>query len=164
MGLRVLLVDDHEVVRLGLATLLEDVPGVAPVGEAGSGAEAMKAAIAVLEPALEATGGKSSGIGTAVAECRAGGLVALVEEAGAGVFLDPHTGEILAMASTPAFNPNVFADGLSHDDWESLTSDARRPLHDRVIASYYAPGSTFKVVMAVAGLSIATARFRRAMG
>jgi penicillin-binding protein 2 len=81
---------------------------------------------------------------------------ALGEEAGAGVFLDPHTGEILAMASTPAFNPNVFADGLSHDDWESLTSDARRPLHDRVIASYYAPGSTFKVVMAVAGLETGT--------
>jgi penicillin-binding protein 2 len=81
---------------------------------------------------------------------------ALGEEAGGAVFMDPRTGEVLAMASTPSFNPNLFADGLSHDDWENLTSDLRRPLHDRVIASYYAPGSTFKVVMAVAGLETGT--------
>jgi penicillin-binding protein 2 len=79
-------------------------------------------------------------------------IAALGDEAGAGVFLDPYTGEILAMASTPTFDPNMFADGLSHEEWQSISGDPRRPLHDRVIASYYAPGSTFKVIMAVAGL------------
>lgn len=74
------------------------------------------------------------------------------EEAGAGVFMDPWTGEILALASTPAFDPNQFADGISVAMWKSIIEDPRRPLHDRAIASYYAPGSTFKVLMAVAGM------------
>jgi len=77
-------------------------------------------------------------------------------EAGAGVFLDPWTGDILAMVSTPSFDPNLFADGLSHDEWQAISGDPRRPLHDRAIASFYAPGSTFKVVMAVAGLETGT--------
>jgi penicillin-binding protein 2 len=81
---------------------------------------------------------------------------ALGEEAGAGVFMDPWTGEILAIASAPAFDPNVFADGLSHDEWRAIIEDPRRPLHDRAIASFYAPGSTFKIVMAVAGLETGT--------
>lgn len=76
----------------------------------------------------------------------------LGDEAGAGIFLDPWTGEILAMASTPAYDPNLFADGFSHETWREISEDPRRPLHDRVTASFYAPGSTFKVVMAVAGL------------
>jgi penicillin-binding protein 2 len=77
---------------------------------------------------------------------------ALADEAGAGIFMDPRTGEVLALVSTPAFDPNSFADGLTADAWKSITEDPRRPLHDRAIASYYAPGSVFKVVMAVAGL------------
>jgi len=81
---------------------------------------------------------------------------ALVEglgvETGAGVFLDPWTGEVLAIASTPHFDPNRFADGFDRASWEKLQTDPRRPLHDRSIASFYAPGSTFKVVMAAAGL------------
>jgi penicillin-binding protein 2 len=79
-------------------------------------------------------------------------LAALGDETGAGVFLDPHTGEVLAMVSTPVFDPNLFADGISHDAWEALSSDPERRLHDRAIASFYAPGSTFKVLMAIAGL------------
>jgi len=83
-------------------------------------------------------------------------LDALGEEAGAGVFMDPNSGEVLALASTPTFDPNLFADGFSHAAWRGITEDPRRPLHDRVIASFYAPGSTFKVVMAVAGLESGT--------
>ena len=83
---------------------------------------------------------------------------ALGAEAGAGVFLDPRTGEILALASTPAFDPNRFADGLTREAWQALNADEGRPLHDRAIASYYAPGSTFKVVMAIAGLETGTIR------
>jgi penicillin-binding protein 2 len=77
---------------------------------------------------------------------------ALADEAGAGIFMDPRTGEVLALVSTPAFDPNLFADGMTADAWKSITEDPRRPLHDRAIASYYAPGSVFKIVMAVAGL------------
>jgi penicillin-binding protein 2 len=81
---------------------------------------------------------------------------ALGDETGAGVFMDPWTGEILALVSTPAFDPNLFADGISHEAWRAITEDPRRPLHDRAIASFYAPGSTFKVVMAVAALETGT--------
>jgi penicillin-binding protein 2 len=80
----------------------------------------------------------------------------LGEETGAGIFLDPWTGEVLALVSTPTFDPNRFANGLTPVDWQSITEDPRRPLHDRVIASYYAPGSVFKVLMAIAGLETAT--------
>ena len=76
----------------------------------------------------------------------------LGDETGAGIFLDPWTGEVLALVSTPAFDPNRFANGLTAEDWKGITEDPRRPMHDRVIASYYAPGSVFKVLMAIAGL------------
>jgi penicillin-binding protein 2 len=83
-------------------------------------------------------------------------MEAMKGETGAGVFMNPTTGEVLAIASSPAFDPNRFADGISHEDWGSITEDSSRPLHDRAIASFYAPGSTFKVVMAVAGLETGT--------
>lgn len=74
------------------------------------------------------------------------------DEAGGGIFLDVRSGGVLALVSTPSFDPNLFADGFTPATWKSLIEDPRRPLHDRVIGSFYAPGSTFKVVMAVAGL------------
>lgn len=74
------------------------------------------------------------------------------EETGAGVFLDARTGEVLALASLPAYDPNVFAGSLTPALWQGMVQDPKRPLQDRVISSFYAPGSTFKVVMAVAGL------------
>jgi len=83
-------------------------------------------------------------------------LEGLGDEAGAGVFIDTRSGDVLAMVSTPSFDPNLFADGISHEMWQAITEDPRRPLHDRAIASFYAPGSTFKVVMAVAGLETGT--------
>jgi len=81
---------------------------------------------------------------------------ALGDETGAGVFMDPRTGEVLAMVSTPAFDPNLFVNGMTTEAWKSITEDPRRPLHDRAIASYYAPGSAFKIVMAIAGLESGT--------
>ena len=76
----------------------------------------------------------------------------LAGEVGAGVFLDPWTGEVLALGSTPTFDPSLFADGMSPEDWKHIVEDRNRPLLNRAIASSYAPGSTFKIVMAVAGL------------
>lgn len=75
------------------------------------------------------------------------------DEAGAAVFMDPNNGEILALLSQPGFDPNLFADGISVADWEQITGDPRRPMHDRAIAAQYAPGSIFKVMMATAGLA-----------
>lgn len=81
---------------------------------------------------------------------------ALGDEAGAGVFMDARTGEILALASTPTYDPNMFAGGITPENWTQISEDPRRPLHDRAIQSFYAPGSTFKVVMAIAGLETGT--------
>ena len=74
------------------------------------------------------------------------------EEAGAGVFLDPRNGEILAMASMPAFDPNLFASRFSPEEWKAIGSDPLHPLQNRVIASTYSPGSTFKLLIAMAAL------------
>jgi len=71
---------------------------------------------------------------------------------GAGVVLDPATGEILAMTSTPAYDPNEFTMGIDADLWSQLISDPATPLLNRTVQGTYAPGSTFKIVMAIAGL------------
>ncbi len=77
---------------------------------------------------------------------------ALGDEVGAGVFMNPANGEILALASTPAYDPNMFTGPVVASTWQGLLKDPRRPLHDRAIASFYAPGSTFKILMSVVGL------------
>ena len=76
----------------------------------------------------------------------------LGEESAAAVVLDVHNGEILAMASNPAYDPNLFAKGISTADWKRLTGDPRKPLTDKCSAGQYAPGSTFKMVVALAAL------------
>jgi penicillin-binding protein 2 len=77
---------------------------------------------------------------------------ALKGKEGTVVALDVHNGAILAMVSTPAFDPNLFARGIKSEEWRSLTKDRLRPLNNRAIQGQYPPGSTFKVVMAIAGL------------
>jgi penicillin-binding protein 2 len=77
---------------------------------------------------------------------------ALQGKEGTIVVIDVHSGAILAMASTPAFDPNVFARGIKGDEWRALIKDRLRPLSNRAIQGQYPPGSTFKVVMAIAGL------------
>ncbi|RMF85561.1 MAG: penicillin-binding protein 2 [Nitrospinota bacterium] len=74
------------------------------------------------------------------------------EYAGAVVVLDPQSGEVLALVSRPAFDPNLFAKGISRRDWMRLLLDPRHPLQNRAIAGQYPPGSVFKIVMAAAGL------------
>ena len=71
---------------------------------------------------------------------------------GAVVALNPQNGEILAMASRPSFDPNKFAVRIKGKDWKELTSDPGKPLVDRVIQAQWAPGSTFKPIVAIAGL------------
>ncbi len=76
----------------------------------------------------------------------------LVDREGAIVALDVHTGDVLAMASRPVFDPNVFARGITMAEWQSLMTDPLRPLSNRAIQGQYPPGSTFKVVIAAAAL------------
>jgi penicillin-binding protein 2 len=70
---------------------------------------------------------------------------------GALVAMDPHTGEILAMASRPVFDPNNFAIRIGRADWEKLLTDPNKPLLNKAIQAQLAPGSTFKIIMATAG-------------
>src|SRR5450432_344611 len=70
---------------------------------------------------------------------------------GAIVAMDPHTGEILAMVSRPAFDPNDFAVKVSHAQWAALVNDPDKPLLNKAIQAQLAPGSTFKIIMATAG-------------
>ena len=77
---------------------------------------------------------------------------ALKDKEGTIVVLDVNTGAILAMVSTPAFDPNIFARGIKAEEWRGLIKDRLRPLSNRATQGQYPPGSTFKVVMAIAGL------------
>ncbi len=76
---------------------------------------------------------------------------ALAGKNGAVVAMDPHTGEILAMVSGPTFDPNDFAVRVSRDQWEKLKNDPDKPLLNKAIQAQLAPGSTFKIIMSVAG-------------
>ena len=77
---------------------------------------------------------------------------ALGEKNGAIVAMDPRNGEILAMVSRPTFNPNDFAVRVSRDQWSKLVNDDDHPLLNKAIQAQLAPGSTFKIIMATAGL------------
>ncbi len=77
---------------------------------------------------------------------------ALGEQTGAVVALDPETGGVLAMVSKPGYNPNLFVDGISHDNYNRLLNDFRNPLFNRALQGQYPPGSTIKPIMAIAGL------------
>lgn len=80
----------------------------------------------------------------------------LGEEAGAIVALDPKTGEVLALASRPAFDPNVLSRELTAKQWEVVVQHEGRPLTNRVTQGQYPPGSVFKIAMAAAALETKT--------
>jgi penicillin-binding protein 2 len=80
----------------------------------------------------------------------------LGEEQGAIVALDPNNGDILAMASRPAFDPNVLSRELTAKQWVEIVQDEGRPLNNRASQGQYPPGSTFKIPMAVAALETKT--------
>lgn len=73
-------------------------------------------------------------------------------ESGAAVVLDVHTGEILAFVSVPSFDPNLFVDGISIPNWQKLINDEKTPMTDKAVSGQYSPGSTFKIVVALAAL------------
>jgi penicillin-binding protein 2 len=77
---------------------------------------------------------------------------ALEGKVGAIVAMDPHTGEILALASRPTFDPNQFSVRLTKSYWNEILSNPDHPLLNKAIQAQLAPGSTFKIIMSVAGL------------
>jgi len=79
---------------------------------------------------------------------------------GAVVAVEPATGKVLALVSSPAFDPNWFVDGLDPDRWKSLLHDPLRPLQNKAVAGEYPPGSVYKIVTAMVALEegVATAR------
>lgn len=81
---------------------------------------------------------------------------------GAAVILDPRNGEVLALVSQPAYDPNDFATGISRATWNELLTDKLKPLQNRALQGIYSPGSTFKIAVATAGLEegVITPEFR----
>jgi penicillin-binding protein 2 len=77
---------------------------------------------------------------------------ALKNRAGAVVALRPSTGEVLALASAPPFDPTTFSRRLSTQEWNALQNDPSKPMQNRVIQGQYPPGSTYKIVTALAAL------------
>ncbi len=77
---------------------------------------------------------------------------ALGERQGALVAIDPRTGEVLAMVSRPTFDPNEFAIRIHHKQWDALITNPEHPLMNKAIQAQLAPGSTFKLLEAIAGL------------
>lgn len=71
---------------------------------------------------------------------------------GSVVVMKAQTGEIIAMTSSPSFDPNKFAAGISPQNWNALVADEWHPLQNRSIHGQYPPGSTYKIVTALAGL------------
>jgi penicillin-binding protein 2 len=83
------------------------------------------------------------------------------EQSAAGVVLNVDDGEVLAMASVPSFDPTLFNLGLSEQQWRGLVYDPLSPLTNKAIAGLYAPGSTFKMIVALAALEAGIAADNR---
>lgn len=82
--------------------------------------------------------------------------IALGDRQGAVVALDPHTGEVLAMVSHPAFDPNDFAHGIDAVSWRDLMGNPEKPLMNKATQAQLAPGSVFKIVTSTAALETGT--------
>ena len=76
----------------------------------------------------------------------------LADKVGTVVAMEPSTGQVLAMAGSPAFDPNAFVEGMTYQSWDELISNRFRPMENKAIQGQYPPGSTYKIVAAIAGL------------
>ena len=74
------------------------------------------------------------------------------QKSAAAVIMDTETGDVLVLASVPGFDPNAFVTGLSSREWARLSGDPLSPLSDKAIAGQFSPGSTFKMIVALAAL------------
>jgi penicillin-binding protein 2 len=99
----------------------------------------------------EGTQGKDVGL-TLDAGLQQAVLDRLGDESASAVVLDCRNGEVMAMASNPSFDPSLFNSGVSQAQWVEWTSNRRAPLINKATSGVYAPGSTFKMAVALAGL------------
>ncbi|MEQ1709343.1 MAG: penicillin-binding protein 2 [Terricaulis sp.] len=72
------------------------------------------------------------------------------DQAGAAVMMDIFTGDLLVMASTPSFDPNLFVNGIGRDAFRTLNEDEKKPLFNKAVSGAYPPGSTFKTLVGIA--------------
>ncbi len=86
------------------------------------------------------------------ADLQASVLGHLAEESASAVVMDARNGEVLAMVTNPSFDPGLFNSGISQAQWEEWTSNRRAPLINKAASGLYAPGSTYKMVVALSGL------------
>ncbi len=87
----------------------------------------------------------------------------LKDQAGSICAMDIYTGEIIAMASSPTYDPNKFTHGIGHKDWKLIRDDPLKPLVNKSIAGLYSPGSTLKPLVALAALEFGTIDPERAI-
>ena len=87
----------------------------------------------------------------------------LLNRAGSICAMDIYTGEVIAMASSPTYDPNKFTHGISHKDWSEIRDDPLKPLVNKSIAGLYSPGSTLKPLVALAALEYGTIDPERAI-
>jgi penicillin-binding protein 2 len=88
-----------------------------------------------------------------------GNLIA--NEVASVVVIDVETGELLASVSSPSFDPNLFVEGISNTNWRKLNDDIRKPLSNKVVSALYPPGSTFKLMVAIAALEAGVSKNQR---
>ncbi|MGN6480237.1 penicillin-binding protein 2 [Luteibacter sp.] len=81
-------------------------------------------------------------------------LQAMGDRAGAAIAIDPRNGQVLAFASVPNYDPNLFVNGISSVDYKALTTDPDKPLYNRALRGVYPPGSTVKPFLALGGLAL----------
>ena len=86
------------------------------------------------------------------AELQSYAMGLLADESASAVVMDVHSGDILTLVSTPGFDPQGFNIGLTQQAWTDLTTDPRNPLLNKAISGLYPPGSTFKMIVAMAAL------------
>ena len=106
----------------------------------------------------EGTPGEDVGL-TIDTELQKSVLQHLGDESASAVVLDARNGEVLAMATNPSFDPSLFNSGISQAQWVEWTNNRRAPLINKAAAGLYAPGSTFKMVVALAALEAKTITF-----
>jgi penicillin-binding protein 2 len=139
-------------VEAGLETLLRGKNGWADVEVDARGEVVRTIATQPPVPGDSVYLSIDSSLQRATAQSLAAGLVRDGKTAGASVVIDPRTGEVLALVSLPGYDTNLFTHGISQADYTRLLDNPDRPLLNRAIAGQYAPGSTFKMVTATAGL------------
>lgn len=150
---QLLLIPRFQVGKIGLEARREDLLR----GMAGSKRVEVNAAGRVMRELDRQEGEAGSDIQTTLdAELQSYTQVRLAGESAAAVVLDCATGDILACASSPSYDPNLFVRGISSTDYNALLNNKYRPLPNKAVQGVYPPGSTFKMVTALAALEAGT--------